>query len=104
MSSWPSQGIQPAGAKLPANILISPTYLSLNHSGAVLWPQLVAGASRRQLVAELARAYDIAPAVAAADLELLLSQLADRELLTVGGPALGDHGAVWDAPSRLSTA
>src|ERR1044072_5118168 len=24
--SWPSQNIQPAGAKLPANILISPTY------------------------------------------------------------------------------
>jgi len=24
-SSWPSQNIHPAGAKLPANILISPT-------------------------------------------------------------------------------
>ncbi len=25
-SSWPSQNIQPAGAKLPANMRISPTY------------------------------------------------------------------------------
>src|SRR5215210_3511187 len=25
-SNWPSQNIQPAGAKFPANILISPTY------------------------------------------------------------------------------
>src|SRR5215213_5161596 len=25
-SNWPSQNIHPAGAKLPANILISPTY------------------------------------------------------------------------------
>src|SRR4051794_3578146 len=35
-SNWPSQNIQPAGAKLPANILISPTYGCANSFSLVL--------------------------------------------------------------------
>ena len=61
-------------------------YLSLNHSGTVLWPQLVAGASRQQLVDALVDAYRVPPVQAATDLERLLAQLSERDLLTIEPP------------------
>jgi hypothetical protein len=65
-------------------------YLRLNHSGALVWSRIVAGATREELVAALVRAYDIPPAVATADLERLLTELAERELLSaVGDPRSG---------------
>ena len=62
------------------------TYLSLNHSGARLWPLLTAGAPRHALVDELVAAYQVDRARASGDVDQLVAQLAAADLLEeVGG-------------------
>ncbi len=56
-------------------------YLAINRSGALLWPLLVAGATRASLASRLREAYDLAPAVAARDVDWFLDWLGGRGLL-----------------------
>jgi hypothetical protein len=65
-------------------------YLSLNHSGARLWPLLVSGTTRHQLVDELVGVYGIGVSEAGDDVDFLLAQLAEADLLappSAAGPA-----------------
>ena len=67
-------------------------YLCLNRSAAILWPMLIAGACRDELADALARTYDIVAAAASVDVEVLLSQLSERDLLNTAGHQPSDRG------------
>jgi hypothetical protein len=56
-------------------------YLAVNRSGAVLWPALVEGATRRALAEELIEAYQLEPKVAEADVDAFLASLTKCGLL-----------------------
>ena len=56
-------------------------YVLINASGAALWPSLVEGATRDDLVQQLIDRYDLAAADAAADVDAFLESLASRSLL-----------------------
>lgn len=62
-------------------------YLSLNRSGAALWPLVVAGTSLRQLVGTLVETFDTDESVAGRDVERLVAQLSDADLLDDDAPA-----------------
>jgi len=57
-------------------------YMGVNGSGTQLWPLLVAGSSREQLVDKLTATYGIATEVAARDVAVFLEALQTRGLLT----------------------
>ena len=57
------------------------TYLSLNPTGAQLWPLMVEGTDRAALVAALCERHDIAVAVAERDVDALVAQLREANLL-----------------------
>src|SRR5262249_55209619 len=59
-------------------------YLSLNRSGAQLWPLIVEGTSEQELVAAIQKHYDLADDVAHHDVRALLTQLRDADLLVEG--------------------
>ena len=59
------------------------TYLSLNGSGGVLWKRLDAGATPKELVAELVSTYGVPEPRASKDVEDFLHALRDRSLLLV---------------------
>ena len=56
-------------------------YLAINPSGATLWPDLIEGATREQLVARLEHAHALPPDQASRDVETFLVQLATHDLL-----------------------
>jgi len=56
-------------------------YLAINPSGALLWPALVEGASRDELVTLLSGEAGISTEVASADVDRFLSELAEHGLL-----------------------
>jgi len=56
-------------------------YLAINPSGAVLWPSLVEGASREELVDRLCTRWGIGPDAAGRDVDAFLSELGDQDLL-----------------------
>ena len=56
-------------------------YVAVNRTGTVIWPALVKGAQREQLVAQLVERFEIDEATAARDLDAFLAQLAERDLL-----------------------
>ena len=56
-------------------------YLAINPSGALLWPALVEGASRDELVTRLSDEAGISAEVASADVDRFLSELAEHGLL-----------------------
>jgi Coenzyme PQQ synthesis protein D (PqqD) len=56
-------------------------YLSVNRSGAALWPLLLAGATRGVLVERLTEAFDVDRATAERDLDAFLEVLSARDLL-----------------------
>jgi Coenzyme PQQ synthesis protein D (PqqD) len=56
-------------------------YLAINPSGAFLWPVLVEGATRDELVTRLAQEFDVDRDTAAADVDRFLAELADQDLL-----------------------
>jgi coenzyme PQQ synthesis protein D (PqqD) len=56
-------------------------YITINESGALLWPCLLDGASRKELVARLVDAYGIAPETASEDVAGFLGLLESRDLL-----------------------
>jgi len=65
--------------------LRSQTYLSLNRTGAELWPLMVEGVERQRLVQALQERHDVAAPVAEGDVDALLRQLRDADLLQQTG-------------------
>ncbi len=63
------------------------TYLSLNRTGAHLWPLMVEGTDRGSLVDALCARHGIAPERAEHDVDALVAQLRAADLLE---PATGD--------------
>jgi hypothetical protein len=56
-------------------------YLSLNRTGAELWPLMVEGTERAQLVQALVDSHALTPEVAARDVDALVAQLIEADLL-----------------------
>lgn len=56
-------------------------YLAINQSGTVLWPAIVQGATRTQLVQLLLDTFDVDPARASADVDAFVANLSERRLL-----------------------
>lgn len=61
--------------------LRSKTYLAVNSTGAALWPALVSGADREELLARLLEGFSVSRKQAAADLDAFLAELAAQDLL-----------------------
>lgn len=61
--------------------LRSKTYLAVNRTGAALWPALVSGADREELLARLLETFSVSRDQAAADLDEFLAELAEQDLL-----------------------
>lgn len=61
--------------------LISSSYVSINGSGAVLWPSLDAGATRETLVARLVEEFDLSQGDATHDVHAFLAELSRLRLL-----------------------
>ncbi len=57
------------------------TYLALNRTGTLLWPQLVEGSSRAALAESLVTRFDVSGEVAERDVERFLGLLAAHGLL-----------------------
>lgn len=61
--------------------LRSKTYLAVNRTGAVLWPALMTGATRKELLARLISDFGVSQDEAAGDLDVFLAELAGQDLL-----------------------
>jgi hypothetical protein len=61
--------------------LRSSTYFAVNPSAAVVWPALADGATREQLVEQLAERYSVDPGDAARDVDAFLASLESQGLL-----------------------
>jgi hypothetical protein len=57
------------------------TYLAVNRTGAAIWPALISGTDRHELVTRLVETFGVAGEQAAADLDAFLAELAERDLL-----------------------
>lgn len=57
------------------------TYLSLNRTGARLWPLITEGTDRAALVAALRQRHDVPVEVAERDVDALVAQLREADLL-----------------------
>ena len=56
-------------------------YMAVNRSGAVLWPMLLDGATRDELISRLATAYDLQRTEAERDVDAFVRALEDQDLL-----------------------
>ena len=56
-------------------------YMAVNRSGSVLWPALLEGATRDELVGRLGETYGLEPEAAAKDVDVFVQALDDQELL-----------------------
>ena len=56
-------------------------YIAVNRTGAALWPDLLAGATREDLVARLVESFDVEEATAGRDVDAFLDVLRERDLL-----------------------
>ena len=72
--------------------LRSQRYLSLNRTGTALWPLMVEGIARSQLVDALALGHDISLDVAERDVDVLIGQLRDADLLAAETDAHAPNG------------
>ena len=68
----------------------SRTYFALNSTGAALWPALVSGANREELLVRLLEGFSVSRDQAAADLDAFLAELAGQDLLETA-PGLQAH-------------
>jgi Coenzyme PQQ synthesis protein D (PqqD) len=59
-------------------------YLVINRTGAAVWPALVAGTTREELIELLTSTFDVDAESAAANLDEFLSTLRERSLLEPG--------------------
>jgi Coenzyme PQQ synthesis protein D (PqqD) len=69
------------GDEVVALDLSDSVYLAINQSGGRLWPVLVAGATREELIATLTGAYNIPAEDAARDVDAFIASLDERDLL-----------------------
>lgn len=69
--------------------LATSQYLSVNPTGSVLWPLLVEGSQRGDLVRELVEHFEVDEATAAADTETFLSSLSNFLLTGLAGTEPG---------------
>jgi hypothetical protein len=60
-------------------------YLAINDTGTLLWPLLVAGATRAQLVDALVAKWDVEPGEAGRDVDAFCRALDDEGLLARDG-------------------
>lgn len=56
-------------------------YLAINQAGAALWPAIVQGATRSQLVQILLDTFDVEAVRASADVDAFVTNLSERHLL-----------------------
>ena len=61
--------------------LRSQTYLAVNSTGAALWPALVSGAERDELLTHLLDTFSVSRQQAAVDLDTFLADLERQDLL-----------------------
>jgi hypothetical protein len=61
--------------------LAASTYLGVNGAGTVLWPGLVEGCTREELVSRMCDAYDVDRAQAAVDVKAFLAECRGRGFL-----------------------
>lgn len=61
--------------------LATSTYLAVNASGAFLWPMVVAGVTKQELVERLVQHYEVEPEQAGLDVDAFLAPLRERGLL-----------------------
>jgi hypothetical protein len=57
------------------------TYMAVNRSGAVLWPALLEGATREELVDRLVGKYGVGQGDAERDVDVFIEALAQQDLL-----------------------
>lgn len=57
------------------------TYLAVNTTGATMWPSLIEGATRDELVGQLQGRFDLEQSRAEADVDAFLKTLRGRDLL-----------------------
>lgn len=57
------------------------TYFAVNRTGAAVWPELVEGATREDLVQRLVDRFDVDEGTAAEDLDRFLGEVRERGLL-----------------------
>jgi len=69
------------GDEVVALDLSDSVYLAINQSGGRLWPGLVSGATRDELIATLTDAYNIPAEDAARDVDAFIASLDERDLL-----------------------
>lgn len=69
------------GDEVVALDLTDSVYLAINQSGGRLWPALVQGATREELIATLVDGYGIPEADAARDVDAFIASLDERDLL-----------------------
>ncbi len=70
-----------AEGEIVALDLRTSTYVAINRTGASLWPALIEGASREELVSTLEQRFGLDRARAEGDLDAFLELLRDRDLL-----------------------
>ena len=56
-------------------------YMAVNRSGSILWPALLEGATREELIGRLVESYGIDGTDAAQDVDAFVGALDDQELL-----------------------
>jgi hypothetical protein len=61
--------------------LDSSKYLGLNRSGTLLWPAIVKGSTRTELVQKLVREFEIDSDLAARDVDVFVGACRERNLL-----------------------
>ncbi|MDQ3304799.1 MAG: PqqD family protein [Actinomycetota bacterium] len=60
-------------------------YLAINQAGTALWPAIVQGATREQLVGILLETFDVESDRATADVDAFVANLSERHLLERSG-------------------
>ncbi len=73
-------------------------YLAINASGADLWPMLLDGSTRPDLIAKLVDEYGIDEATAAPDVDAFTGMLHGREMLDASLFEDGEAPAAVEAP------
>ena len=59
---------------------VGSVYIAINQAGTALWPAIVRGATRAELVRILLETFDVEPARAAADVDAFVANLSERNL------------------------
>jgi hypothetical protein len=75
---------RPVEGEVVAVDLRTSVYFGVNRTGAIIWPDLVSGATREALVERLAQACEIGPVQAAGEVDEFVASLTELDLLERG--------------------